>query len=96
MATTKKKSQTAIIRDLTAELAAARQLIDKLTKERDSEKSNKDSFYKRMEEAQREIEQTHALLDVLPGVGRKSEPGDYGGFTVYTLSTRIAAFLAKR
>lgn len=93
---TKKKSAVTLLKELRIEHAALTQEVSKLTKERDTERSNKDYNYKQNQEARAELEQAHALLDALPGVGRKAEMGEYGHQTTYGLVTRIGAFLAAR
>ena len=93
---TKKISLATQLKNLKIEHTALQQLQEKTAKERDSEKSSKDTWYKQREEAQNELNQMHSLLDVLPGIPRKSEPGEYGQCTTYALATRMAAFLANR
>lgn len=94
---TKKKSAATQLKELRIEHAAAEQLVGKLTKERDSEKSSKDVWHKRSEEANNEIEQVHAFIDALPGAIARTVPvGEYGGRISHGLMTRLAAWLAVR
>lgn len=93
---TKKPSVATQLKNLKIEHAALQQYVGKIEKDLAAQKQTNDYTNKSRNESQAEVDQAHSLLDVLPGVGRKSEPNEYGGTTAYTLSTRIAAFLAKR
>ena len=93
---TKKPSAITQLKNLKIEHAALQQQVGKLEKDLATAKSNYDYAIKERTAMQGEVEQAHSLLDVLPGVGRKSDPNEYGGTTAYTLATRIAAYLAKR
>lgn len=70
--------------------------IEKLTKDRDEQKKMKDIYYSQRAELEKEVEQVHILLDVLPGAApRKGETTGWNTPT-YNLMTRLAAYLANR
>lgn len=69
----------------------------KLVKELASEKSSKDTWYKRSEDYGSEIEQIHALLDVLPGAASRTTEGENSwDRKQISAMTRLAAYLANR
>jgi septal ring factor EnvC (AmiA/AmiB activator) len=82
---------------LSTQLKAAREQIEKLQKELDSSKSSRDLYYKRMNDADAEIEQVHTWLDTLPGTpGRQtSAENDYQRKNL-GMMTRIASYLSQR
>ncbi len=70
--------------------------IEKLTKDRDDQKKTKESYLLLRSELEKEIEQVHILLDILPGAApRKGETNGWSAPT-YNLMTRLAAYLANR
>jgi hypothetical protein len=86
---TQLKMALAQIEAMKADLAA-------LTKDRDDQKKTKESYYSMRSELEKEIEQVHILLDILPGAApRKGETSGWNTPT-YNLMTRLAAYLANR
>lgn len=86
---TQLKTALAQIEAMKADLAA-------LTKDRDDQKKAKESYYSTRSELEKEIEQVHILLDILPGAApRKGETTGWNTPT-YNLMTRLAAYLANR
>ena len=86
---TQLKTALAQIEAMKADLAA-------LTKDRDDQKKTKESYYSSRSELEKEIEQVHILLDILPGAApRKGETTGWNTPT-YNLMTRLAAYLANR
>jgi ketopantoate reductase len=86
---TQLKTALAQIEAMKADLAA-------LTKDRDDQKKTKESYYSMRSELEKEVEQVHILLDILPGAApRKGETTGWNTPT-YNLMTRLAAYLANR
>ena len=86
---TQLKTALAQIEAMKADLAA-------LTKDRDDQKKTKESYRLLRSELEKEIEQVHILLDILPGAApRKGETTGWNTPT-YNLMTRLAAYLANR
>lgn len=86
---TQLKTALAQIEAMKADLAA-------LTKDRDEQKKTKESYLLLRSELEKEIEQVHILLDILPGAApRKGETTGWNTPT-YNLMTRLAAYLANR
>jgi hypothetical protein len=78
------------------QIEAMKAEIEKLTKDRDEQKKMKDIYYSQRAELEKEVEQVHILLDVLPGAApRKGETTGWNTPT-YNLMTRLAAYLANR
>ena len=97
MSKKKKPAASTLLKAAQAEIAGLKSQMEKLIKERDSEKSGKDTFYQKANRLESEIEQVSLLLDVLPGAApRKSEDEDRWRQKEYTLMTRLAAYLASR
>lgn len=95
MATTKAPSMAA----LKKALAEEKLHNEKLTKDLAQANSYKDMYSKSNDEARKEVESIHTLLDVLPGaLARKTIPDAEQSWNVVThsLMTRFAAFLALR
>lgn len=90
---TRKPSVATQLKNLKVEHAALQQLHAKTEKERESEKSNKDLWYKKNQETEAELAQCHTLLDALPGaIPHEKEGGSYGQKNA--LMTRLAAWFA--
>ena len=82
---------------LSTQLKAAQACITALEKKLSSETASKDTFYRQMNDAKAELEQVHALLDVLPGAAkRKTEAEESWQRQDIALMTRLAAYLAAR
>lgn len=70
---------------------------EKIKKELDTAKQHKEMYSKRADDHAAEIEQIHALLDVLPGAAaRKTEADHSWDQKNITAMTRLAAYLANR
>lgn len=94
MTTPKKPTLTSLKKSLAEEQAKN----EKLTKDLASEKSSKDYYSKSKDEANKEVESIHSLLDVLPGaLARKTvaDPEQAWNVTTHNLMTRFAAYLAN-
>lgn len=86
---TQLKTALAQIETMKVDLAA-------ITKDRDEQKKTKESYYALRSELDKEIEQVHILLDILPGAApRKGETTGWNT-PAYNLMTRLAAYLANR
>jgi len=95
MATTKQPSLAALKKSLAEEKAHN----EKLTKDLAQQTSYREMYSKSTDEARKEIESIHSLLDVLPNaLARKTMPDVEQSWNVVThnLMTRFAAFLALR
>ena len=86
----RKKAPATIIKEQAAE-------IEKLTKERDQATKSKDGYYSSWQDARKEIDEIHTMLDAWPGVPRKTDPSDgYRSPTDLSLLARLAIMLAKK
>jgi len=85
----RKKAPATIIKEQAAE-------IEKLTKERDQATKSKDCYYSNWQDARKEIDEIHTMLDAWPGVPRKTEPTDYRSPTDLSLLARLAIMLANK
>lgn len=95
--TKKKPATSTLLKAAQAEIVDLKAQIEKLTKERDSEKNGQKTFYDKSNRLEAEIEQVNLLLDVLPGAApRTSEDEERWRQKNYTLMTRLAAYLAAR
>ena len=95
MATTKSPS----LASLKKSLAEEKLHNEKLTKDVAQQTSYRDMYSKNCDEAKKEIESIHCLLDVLPNaLARKTIPNSEETWNVVThnLMTRLAAYLALR
>jgi len=95
MATTKQPTLASLKKSLEEEKAHN----EKLTKDLAQQTSYRDMYSKSADEAGKEIESIHSLLDVLPNaLARKTVPDPDATWNVVThnLMTRFAAFLALR
>ena len=82
---------------LTTQLKNAQIEIESLKKKLENETQYKDTYNKGKAEAEAEIEQVHALLDVLPGAaGRKTEHEEAYHRKDIKMVTRLASYLAHR
>lgn len=87
---TRKPAASTVIKGLQAQ-------VTKLEAELKRETQAKDSFYKLKQDAEAEIEQVHALLDVLPGsAARKTDGVNSWEQKEITAMTRLASYLALR
>lgn len=78
------------------QIEAMKAEIEKLTKDRDEQKKMKEAYLSSRTELEKEIQQVHILLDILPGAApRKGETEGWNNPT-YNLMTRLAAYLANR
>lgn len=93
----KKPAASTLLKTANAEIVELRAQVDKLTKDRDSEKRSRDIFYQETKKLELEIEQVNMLLDVLPGAAprEKENEGLYSKKS-YSLMTRLASYLAAR
>jgi len=93
----KKPAASTLLKAAQSEISDLKMQIEKLTKERDNEKSGQKTFYEKSARLEAELEQIHMLLDVLPGAApRKSEDEDRWRQKEHTLMTRLASYLAAR
>lgn len=85
----REKAPSTIIKEQAAE-------IEKLTKERDDFKQQKDSYWSRYQEASKQIDEVHAMLDAFPSVPRSTEGKDrpYRPSCELTIMARLAIMLA--
>ena len=86
MAETKRKSTA---------LKNAEKKIDELEKALKEEKSRSDSWYKSMNDKNRELEEVHAVLDVFPNPPARSFTPQGGYEKTMTLSNRLVAYIAS-
>ena len=94
-----KKKSPAISTQLKAALAQIEVLktdIAAVTKDRDEQKKTKENYLTLRSELEKEIEQVHILLDVLPGAAPRKAGEDNWRTPTYSLMTRLAAYLANR
>jgi hypothetical protein len=94
MATTKQPT----LASLKKSLAEEKVHNEKLAKDLASANSTKEHFYKAKQEAEKEVESIHTLLDVLPGaLARKTipDPEVHWNIITHSLMTRFAAYLAN-
>lgn len=82
--------------DLNSELAAARQLIEKLTKEADSNKNSLTYAQEAREKAQKVISQIDGFLDAVPGGPPRKVPRDSYGEMDLDTSSRLMVYLASK
>ena len=69
--------------------------IESLKKELESVKCNKDTWYKRAGDFEREINSIHAALDVLPGIpGKKVKLTEYQDVEL-TINARLFAWVSS-
>lgn len=95
VATTKQPSATSLKRAL----AISEGTISKLTKDMEQQKTYREMYSKQADEAKKELESIHSLLDVLPNaLARKTVPPgkDEWQAVEHSLMTRLAAYLALR
>ena len=93
----KKPATSTLLKAAQVDIVDLKAQIEKLTKELDSAKSSKTTFYDKAVRLEAEIEQVNLLLDVLPGAApRKSEDEDRWRQKDFTLMTRLASYLAAR
>jgi len=82
-----------------SEIAALKEVhaaaLTKFEKEKASSESLKTSYYNQYQDANKELDTIHDLLDALPDVPSREKEGQYGN-TKRPLVTRLAAFLALR
>jgi hypothetical protein len=93
--TMKKPTVTSLKRDV----ASLTDQAAKLTKDLAQANSMKDMYSKNADEAKKELESLHSLIDVLPGaLARKTVPNpeEHWNVVTHTLMTRFAAYLATR
>ena len=86
-----KKAPSTIIKEQAAE-------IDRLNKELTQAKSRGDSYYKESNDRQRQIDEIHTMLDVLPTApARRTEPheGSYRQPVELTLIARLSVWIAN-
>lgn len=72
---------------------------EKLNKDVAQEKSYREMYSKSADEAKKEVESLHSLLDVLPGaLARKTvpDPEQHWNVITHSLMTRFAAYLAYK
>lgn len=82
---------------LSTQLKAQSAKIEELEKKLKQSEDSKNSYYRERGDLQAEIEQVHALLDVLPGAaGRKTEHEESYYRKDITAMTRLASYLAHR
>lgn len=72
---------------------AAQEKIAELEKKLSSETGSRSYYQKQNEEAQRELEAVHDILDALPGAPKRKLDD---GFTSRSLTARLAGFFATR
>ncbi len=82
---------------ISTQLKNALARIVELEKKLKESESSKDNWYKANQLSQNEVEQVHALLDVLPGAaGRKTSHEDNWQQKEINAMTRLASYLAVR
>jgi len=86
MAETKRKS---------AALRNAEKKIEELEKALKEEKSRSDSWYKSMNDKNKELEEVHLVLDVLPNPPARSFTPQSGYEKTMSLSSRLIAYIAS-
>lgn len=97
--TAKKTSPITLLKQANAEIAELKVSLEKVTKERDNEKSYKDHYDKEKTELSNELEQLHGLLDAIEGAAPRKTIGknSWGGECEFDnkAMTRFASWLAK-
>lgn len=97
--TAKKQSPATLLKLANAEISTLKSVIEKTTKERDSEKSCKERYDKEKTELSQELEQLHGLLDAMEGAAPRKTVGknSWGGECEIEnkAMTRLASWLAK-
>jgi hypothetical protein len=87
------------VASLKRDVARLTEELEKVNKACSQEKSYKDMYSKSADEAKKELEALHSILDVLPGViARKTLPNPDESWNIvqHGLMTRFAAYLATR
>lgn len=82
-----------------AEIKTLEEKVAKLSKDLETTTSYKETWYKKSNELEKEIESVHSLLDVLEGtIPRKTIPDASQEWNTvkHDMITRLAAYLAKR
>lgn len=96
MSTAKKVSATTQLRKVINENKSLTTQVSDLEKRLKLSEQAKDSFSKRLDEHAAEVEQVHALLDVLAGApARTNESSPHWDKSVKAM-TRLAGYLATR
>lgn len=69
--------------------------LAKMQKEIASEKSSKEYYSRQNDEARKELEDVHTVLDVIPGALPRKDPTDQYGRT-YSVTLRLTVYLANQ
>lgn len=87
------RKPASVTTQLKAALATAQDRIKELETKLKSEEQSKQWAYSSRDDAVKELEQTHAIIDVLPGAIPRTKAD---GYSNNTAAVRIASWLASK
>lgn len=94
---TKKPAITTQLKNANARVAELEKELEAAKKDAANQKASSDSWYRKNNETQAELDQLHSLLDALPGCLPRKQQGEESWRAIeHAAMTRFASWLAVR